>query len=331
MRIALLAITSGGKGLAAKLAEKLADAKVLDTCSGISATLARHWQAFDGFVCVMAAGIVVRGIAPLLKDKYRDPCVLVLDDEGRHVVSLVSGHLGGGNALAQEVAGLTGGTAVITTASDTLGLPALDLWAKAQNLACGDRKALTRASARLVNSGEVRIFSEVAVDSLPQGFSQVLDPGEADIIVSGKNSWPTDALLLHPRDLVLGVGCNRGTEAKEFAEALAELLAEEDFSPLCIRNLASIDLKADEAGLLAFAVENDWRIEFFSKEQLNGVGSVTRSEAVYSAVGAIGVAEPAALLSAENNDLLVGKRKWQNVTLALARANFSLSARDRAG
>jgi len=330
MRIALLAITHGGKKLAAKLAEKLSGSVVLDVSEGIAATLGRCWRDFDAFVCIMAAGIVVRSIAPLLMDKRNDPCVLVLDEQGRHVVSLLSGHLGGGNELAREIAALTCGTAVITTASDTLGLPAIDLWAKAQNLMVADKDALTRASARLVNSGQLRLFSEVAVISLPQGLVQVSDPEEAEVIVSNRKSWRAEALHLYPRNLVVGVGCNRGTEAKEIAEALDELLTEKGLSPQGIRNLASIDLKADEDGLLAFAAENGWQIEFFSKEELNSVGNVSRSEAVFSAVGAIGVAEPAALLSAENNDLLAGKRKWQNVTLAVARANFLLSAQVRA-
>ena len=146
MKIGIIAITRGGRELAARLSgsahgcstllEKEAGEKVADT-------IAANWRHYDGFICIMATGIVVRAIAPLLVDKLTDPCVVVLDEKGRHAISLLSGHVGGGNALARKVAGLLGGTPVITTASDTLELVALDLWAKEQQLVVPSREKLT--------------------------------------------------------------------------------------------------------------------------------------------------------------------------------------------
>jgi cobalt-precorrin 5A hydrolase len=278
----------------------------------------------------MATGIVVRAIAPLLQGKEHDPCVVVLDEKGRHAVSLLSGHLGGGNDLAHQVANLLGGEAVITTASDTLGLAALDLWARGQDLVCESKEGLTQASARLVNTGSLRIFSEVAIASLPQGLVPVTGPELADIVVSSRIADYGPAVVFRPKNLVVGVGCNRGTPVMELRQACEELFAEQNLSQLSIRNLASIDLKNDEEGLLAFAEEQGWRLEFFAKEELNRVENIAVSEAALRNVGAIGVAEPAALLSAQSNDLLVGKRKWHNVTMAVARANCTLSEQDRA-
>lgn len=297
---------------------------------GVAQTLAQHWQEMDGFVCIMATGIVVRALAPLLQGKEHDPCVVVVDEKGRHAVSLLSGHLGGGNDLARQVATMLGGEAVITTASDTLGLVALDLWARAQDLVCESKEGLTQASARLVNRGILKIYSEVAVASLPHGLVQVVGPKQADIVVSpGLNDYGA-AVVFRPKNLVVGVGCNRGVPIAELRQACEELFVEQGLSQMSIRNLASIDLKQDEAGLLAFAEEQGWRIDFFSKEELNRVENVTVSEAALRNIGAIGVAEPAALLSAQSNDLLVGKRKWHNVTMAVARANCTLSEQDRA-
>lgn len=330
MKIGILAITEGGKKLAGKLAEKMPASLVLPQEGGVAHTLAEHWVKIDGFVCIMASGIVVRAIAPLLQGKEHDPCVVVMDEKGRHAVSLLSGHLGGGNDLAREVAALLGGEAVITTASDTLGLAPLDLWAREQGLSCEDKQGLTQASARLVNSGTLAVFSEMPIVSLPAGLVSVATPDLADVVVSHRLDNYGAALVFRPRNLVVGVGCNRGVLVAEIRQACDELFAQERLSQLSIRNLASIDLKQDETGLLACAEDLDVGIDFFSKEELNGVANITISEAALRNVGAIGVAEPAALLSAQSNDLLVGKRKWRNVTMAVAKANCTLSERDRA-
>lgn len=316
--------------MAADLATKMPEALLLPQEGGVAQALAQHWRKMDGFVCIMATGIVVRAIAPLLQDKKSDPCVVVVDEKGRHAVSLLSGHLGGGNDLARQVAAMLGGEAVITTASDILGLAALDLWARAQNLLCESKEGLTQASAKLVNTGQLKIFSEVAIASLPKGLVAVDRPELADIVVSSCIANYGIAVVFRPRNLVVGVGCNRGVPVEEIRQACEELFAEQGLSQLSIRNLASINLKQDEVGLLAFAHEHGWHLEFFSKEELNKVENVTVSEAALRNVGAIGVAEPAALLSAQSNDLLVGKRKWHNVTMAVARVNCTLSEQDRA-
>ena len=316
--------------MATDLATKMPEALLLPQEGGVAQALAQHWREMDGFVCIMATGIVVRAIAPLLQDKKSDPCVVAVDEKGRHAVSLLSGHLGGGNDLARQVAAMLGGEAVITTASDILGLAALDLWARDQDLVCESKEGLTQASARLVNRGILKIFSEVAVASLPQGLVQVAGPELVDIVVSPCIADYGTALVFRPRNLVVGVGCNRGVPVAELRQACKELFVTQGLSPLSIRNLASIDLKQDEVGLVAFAAENGLRIDFFSKDELNRVENVTVSEAALRNVGAIGVAEPAALLSAQSNDLLVGKRKWHNVTMAVARANYTLSEQGRA-
>lgn len=328
MKIGILAITAGGKRLAAELAARM-DAFLLPQEEGVAHTLAEYWREMDGFVCIMATGIVVRGIAPLLEGKEHDPCVVVVDELGRHAVSLLSGHLGGGNELACRVAALCGGEPVITTASDTLGLVPLDLWAKAQNLVFENKEGLTRASARLVNTGSLTLYAEVRIASLPAGLVEVPGPELADIVVTSRLGDYGSAVVFRPKNLVVGVGCNRGVPVAELHQACGELFREQGLSELSIRNLASIDLKNDEIGLLAFAQELGVGIEFFNKDELNGVADVAVSEAALHHVGAVGVAEPAALLSAQSNDLLVGKRKWHNVTMAVARANCTLSEQDR--
>ena len=331
MKIGIIAITRGGRKLAAKLSALLDDAILLEKPTGgkIADTIAYNWQHYDAFICIMAAGIVVRAIAPLLVDKHTDPCVIVLDEKGHHAISLLSGHIGGGNALAAEVARLLGGTPVITTASDTLELVALDLWAKEQQLVMPSRKRLTTLSTLLVNRKQLFLYADVEVSSLPRGLQQVENASKADFIISHFTSNPPKCPIFSPRNLVVGIGCNRTTPVDEFEDALNELFNELHLSRASIRNLASIDKKNDEVGLLQFAENNCWQIDFYDSNTINSLNNLEISFAALKAVGAIGVAEPTALLSAQSNHLLSRKRKWKNITMAVAQAPFTLSAQVR--
>ncbi|MDR3088747.1 MAG: cobalamin biosynthesis protein [Desulfobulbaceae bacterium] len=342
--IGLIAVTAGGRRLALRLSQTLADSELLMAADGeklrVAALLQENWRRCDGFICVMAIGIVARAVAPILAaggDKRHDPCIIVMDELGQYAVSFLSGHLGGGNELARRLATICGGRAVITTASDVLRLPALDLWAREQNLALESRYRMTKAQAMLVNHGFVTLYSEIPIQFLPNGFIVTDDISQANIIVSNRRIV-SDALLLRPRNLVLGLGCNRGATVAELTEAVTALFDELGFSLLAVRNLASIDQKKDEQGLLEFAGFNHWPLHFFSAAALNALAATLAaknrqlavSPAAMQAVGAIGVAEPAAMLSAATDSLLCGKRKWKNLTLAVAQASCTLSASDPA-
>ena len=329
MKLGIITITLGGEKLAAQLVDKLENGTLLRREGKIFSTIKANWQLYDGFIFIMASGIAVRAIAPLLCDKALDPCIIVMDEKGRHVISLLSGHIGGGNELAINIAQLTGGTPIITTASDTLQLVALDLWLKKQNLVAEDKMQLTASSAQLVNQGYLNIYSDIAVEELPVGLRQTKELKNADIVISSSANMPQALTIFRPRNLVIGTGCNRGTPTEEFEEALTELLEELKLSRLSIRNLASIDKKSDEDGLLTFAAKNHWTIDFYNSDTINTRNNLEISFAALKAVGAIGVAEPTALLSAGSNLLLSRKRKWKNITMAIAQVPFSLSAQVR--
>jgi cobalt-precorrin 5A hydrolase len=317
-RCAVLALSRGGCALGRRLAESLGGDFL--ACKGrVAATVAEIWDHYQEVVCVMATGIVVRTIAPLLRDKYRDPAIVVCDEQGRFAISLLSGHLGGANELAQRVAAATGGQAVLTTASDVLGRTALDLWCRDLGLTPGDKGALTRAMAKLVDQGTLAIWSRFSLPELPPDIKPVAQRTAADLIIDSRTEETAHAVLLHPKALVIGIGCNRGTSAEAIAHAVAATCRQQHLAPQAIARLASIDLKQDEKGLLAFARQQHLAIDFYSKDQLNQVEGVSTSEAVQRATGAKGVAEPAAVLSAgPGSTLLVAKLKWTDVTTAVA-------------
>ncbi len=295
------------------------------------------WRRHRALICIMATGIVVRLIAPLLRHKTTDPAVVVLDERAQYVISLVSGHLGGANALARRVAALTGGQAVITTASDVDHKPALDLVALELGLEIENPGMLGRLARAILEEEPFWVFD-------PEGF---LRPHVATLknvmrlelpqASEGSGGWPSlegrpgvwvselvppshlECLMLRPRNLILGVGCNRGTEAGEILRLIASTLDETGLSVHSIRNLASIDLKSDEPGLLEAARTLNRPVHFYPRGKLEGVTVPNPSPLVESHVGVQSVCEATALLSAESRSLLVTKRKTANATLAIAR------------
>jgi cobalt-precorrin 5A hydrolase len=331
MKIAITAITAGGKQLAEKISKFYADCFVDRRDLPVFEKLADLWrQKPDAIICIMATGIVVRGVSTLCSDKTLDPCVLVLDEKGQFVISLLSGHLGGGNQLARELALRLGGQAVITTASDVTNHTALDLWAHKNQLVVDDSQKLTEKSAKLVNNGGLTLFTDCELKSLPEDFKVVPHPDSADIIISDALFPESQALIFRPCALSVGLGCNRGTNRIDFQVAVAELFAENNLNRKSIATFASIDLKDDEQGLLDFVSFEGIPIKFYDKEQLNHVDGVSSSAVVFAATGAKGVAEPAALLASGttfcSGKLIVRKRKWKDVTAAVAMKQIRLVA-----
>jgi cobalt-precorrin 5A hydrolase/precorrin-3B C17-methyltransferase len=328
-RIIFVYLTPGGRVLAHRLSELLSNKDVLiysySELVG-DQLIKKFWQIGTGFVFIMAAGIVIRAIASLLKSKPDDPAVVVMDEAGHHAVSLLSGHLGGANELARMLALKAGGQAVITTASDTLGLVALDMWARVQDLVPDDRAALKKASAALIASGSLKTYTDCQVLSLPAGLIEVYDPGKARLIISPYLIPEVKPILhLYPRIFALGIGCNRNTPSHALERAAEEFLKRHKVSPKALFTLASIDAKKDEACLLALAQKWDLDIRFFTAEQLNTVLIKEPSHYAMEAVGAYGVAEPSAVLAVDNGRLRVQKEKANGITLALGERAFALA------
>ncbi len=312
--VSIVAFTRDGTKLAQKVAAALggrawAPAKYANAAGNDPASVTpldgsladwtrRHFGESGALIFVSACGIAVRGVAPLLKDKTRDPAVVCLDDRGENVIALLSGHLGGANDLALKIAGLTGGRAVVTTATDVHGVRAVDTWAKDQDCAIENPGAIKSVSSAILDGGTVGVAVTEQIMPAP---------------------WPA-TLWLRPRNLVLGAGCKRGTPFESLRGAAADFLDGAGVSPLSLRALASVDAKADEPGLNALA--ESFKIPFlvFPASELAGVpGRFSRSERVLAAVGVDNVCERAAVLGAELGPLLRSKTIYPGVTFALAR------------
>ncbi|MDI6744663.1 MAG: precorrin-3B C(17)-methyltransferase [Thermodesulfovibrionales bacterium] len=318
---AILYITGNGFALAKKLNSLYPEANAFKFKPD---SLSKFWGKHKSFIFIMAAGIVVRTIAPLIKNKKTDPAVVVLDEKGRFSVSLLSGHLGGANKLAKEIADFLGGQAVITTASDTNNLPAIDLWAKENDLAIENWDTLPEISIRFLNSGELRVYSEVEI-KMPEGFLRVNKLSSADMLITSKKNrfthspiHPFTQLYLRPKNLIIGIGCNKRTPENEIENAVKDTLAKNNLSFQSIHSIATIDIKGNELGLIASAKKYNLGIKTFTANELNTIKWVSKSDAAFKATGANAVAEPAALLASGADKLLVKKQKQGNVTVAIA-------------
>jgi cobalt-precorrin 5A hydrolase/precorrin-3B C17-methyltransferase len=325
---AILYITDNGFALAKKLNCLYPDAQIQKFRSKAISTF---WNKAGKLIFIMAAGIVVRTIAPLIKNKKTDPAVIVLDEKGKFAVSLLSGHLGGANKIAKEIAEFLGGEAVVTTASDVNGLPAIDLWAKENDLIIEDQKSLPHISTRFLNNGKLRVYSDIEIP-MPKGFRRNDKPESADIIITNKKDLsaysrgfirlrqtsPSTRFYLRPKNLIIGIGCNSRTPKNEIEDAVKDTLLKNNLSFLSIHSIASIDMKGNEPGLIAFAKKYNLGIKTFTANELNTVKGVSKSDIAFKATGANAVAEPAALLASGADELLVRKQKIGNVTVAAA-------------
>ncbi len=342
MSTAILYITNNGLTLAKRLKGLYPDAKILKFKSE---AVSEFWNEYRNLIFIMASGIVVRTIAPLIKDKKTDPAVVVIDEVGKFAISLLSGHLGGANKIAEAIADFLGGEAVVTTASDVNNMPPIDLWARENNFVIDDWDILPQVGTRLINSGALRVYTEVEI-KIPDEFLKVAEPRFGDVLITNRKdvylSRPTcnyaageqcstsacrvkSQLYLRPRNLVVGIGCNSGTSEKEIEDAVKKTLEENNLSFSSIHSIATIDIKANEHGLAAFAKRHNFEINAFTPDELNTVQRVEKSEAAFKATGAIGVAEPAAIISSGNDKLLVQKQKIGNVTVAIAEKRSAVS------
>jgi precorrin-4 C11-methyltransferase len=290
---------------------------------------------YSNFICIMATGIVVRTIIPFLIHKSVDPAIVVLDEKGRFAISLVSGHLGGANELAEQVASLTGGESVVTTATDVHSMPAIDLLAKRLDCRNLDFTMLKGCNYALLHDEKVGIYP----DAVKAFFSVWGKPkvkfyktvnrllasdSSYKIVITNKqaiidSSQKDNTLVLTPRNLVVGIGCNRTTSCNEIEETVQKVLDRGKLSFEAIKKIATVTVKSNEKGLLEFARKHNLEVEFHTPKQLNKVSCPTPpSEDVLKAVGSKGVCEPAALLSAGVTTLLCKKSKASNVTVAVA-------------
>ncbi len=282
-------------------------------------------------VFVSACGIAVRMTAPHIRSKDTDPGIIVIDEKKQFVISLLSGHLGGANELAERLAQGLGAVPVITTATDLSGRFAVDLWTKRAGCAIEDISKIKHISSAVLKGEKVGLYSDFDIEgALPEEL-YMGDSGAFGIAVSlsGTCSPFDETLNAVPGIVSMGAGCRRDTDPDRFKEFALETLAERDISLKSIESVSSIDLKADELCLKSFSEELGIPFLTYSASQLNEAGdedSVGRpfggSDFVRRTTGTDNVCERSAFLSSGKGKIILEKTGRDGMTLALAERDW---------
>lgn len=279
-------------------------------------------------IFIGACGIAVRALAPCITDKLHDNPALVIDEAGKFVIPLLSGHMGRANETARELAAKLGATPVVTTATDINRKFAVDLFAKHNGLYIENKDGIAKVSAKVLAGEEITVSVEPghldAAGKIPDGIRVV--PGFADIAIASEQKDDDALIRLTPKEYIVGIGCQKGKEAEKIETLIRDTIREAGISPHQIYALASIDVKKEEEGILAFAEKENIPFLTFSAAGLQEVeGSFHASSFVKEKVGVDNVCERAALKACGAGGRLVCEKRAQDgMTIAVAKRDWKV-------
>lgn len=286
-----------------------------------------HFKNSKGIVFIGSLGICVRYIAPFIESKYRDPAVVCVDSSGKYVIPVISGHIGGANDLARQIAYITGGEAVITTQSDNSNKLSIDtLGAKFGWETFTNGISLNNAIIEYVNGGKCAMLLDIkdrGTEYLERfkgdnievfyKFSDIKSKDYKVIIAVSPYIYTSDIPMVTyvPKVLHLGCGCKRGAEIGEAVEQIRESLIYRGINPAAIASVSSVDLKKDEQFIhkLAEGLLGEDRVLIYSPKELEGIDVPNKSDMAFKVTGVYGVAEGSAIKAANYGPLLIEKQK----------------------
>jgi len=345
-KICLISLTSGGSKLARKIRKLIPDSALIIPAKyalndedgyvkgSFTEQFEKAFRSYDCVVCIMATGIVVRKLSSLVEDKTVDPAVLVVDELGNHVISLLSGHVGRANEYARELAKLIGADPVITTATDTENVAAIDTLAQAINGWYPDFKANTkRYNGLLADHQPVGIYIDPDFSDFDINYNGMTiityddlvskDEEYPTIIISDKSSFPKlkNNLQIVPQMNVLGIGCRKNVTFKIMQEAFEQFCENNDVLWKSISKLVSIDVKQHEAAIHYLAGVLGIEFEAYNAAELQDVSRhYPVSKFVEKTVGVGNVANSSAEHATGNKTVKQDKESFNEVTMALSRA-----------
>lgn len=334
MKLSLVCFTENGSLLCERLTEllRVENYEILESGrlegEGIKEWTKRQFETAGGVIFIGAAGIAVRSIAPFIMSKDKDLAVVAVDESGKFSISLLSGHLGGANELAGKIAKLLGAMPVITTATDLNNKFAVDNFAKRNGLAISDITKIKKISSQILNGRTINLYSDFPVSGkIPEELKLC---GEIPEIVSDYGIWITlsskeneKIIRLIPPVITLGIGCKKGSSEELVEKKINEFLEKHFIAPEAVFQIASIDLKSEEDGIISYADRHNIKFKTASEKELNSIkGEFTDSEFVRKITGVGNVCERAAMWASQLADrdsrLLIKKYAGDGVTLAAA-------------
>ena len=334
MKIAIISVSDKGQSLAVGLKEKLDhDSTVIKTDlyhKNVRKYFPILFYEYDAIIAIMASGILIRSIAPLVESKVTDPAVLNVDDNGNFVISTLSGHLGGANKLTYKIADLIDATPVITTSTDVNNKLGIDVIAKDLYLSISDTKEILFFNKAILDGEEITFT--LNCDKNYDYLFDYLENVTLEMHVSFNYSDKVNTdeihvqcgqhkLILKEKKIVVGIGCRRGKECEKIHEGLVKSISDLNIHKSRINMLASAEIKKDEQGILELSEKLNIPVNFVEIEKLKLFTSndVARSEFVFSKFGIYGVCEPSALITAGfDSKLIYKKTSYDGVTISVA-------------
>ena len=338
MKIAIISVSDKGKNLASTLKEKLDDDSTIIRTDLYHKNVKKYFPIlfyeYDAIIAIMASGILIRSIANLIESKVTDPAILNVDDNGKFVISTLSGHLGGANKLTHKIADLINATPVITTSTDVNQRLGIDVLAQDLYLSIDNPKEILFFNKAILDEKKLnftinpdanfdylfdylnKVTLEMAVSF---GYSKDVDSDEIHVALDGHE------IILKERKIVVGIGCRRGKEFEKIQEGLFKSIDELNIHKSRINMLASAEIKKDETGILQLSKELDIPVNFVEIDKLKLFESrdVQKSDFVYSKFGIYGVCEPSALITAGfDSKLIYKKTSYDGVTISIALSKY---------
>jgi cobalt-precorrin 5A hydrolase len=351
-KVAIICITKNGINIAKRIKEKIPSASIYsqskhkDSSDGIiwfekntKNMVEEIFKEYDSIICIFSLGAVIRLISNLLVDKKTDPAVIVIDDKANFVISALSGHLGGANALSKSIADILNSTAVITTAADVNETIAVDLLGNNFQWRIDNFENVTKVSAHMVNEEKIGVYQDAGESNwwdkeLPKNVTVVQnidelrsDDFKAGLIISDKiiadPILVRKSVIYRPKSLVVGIGFHWDTTQADIEVGIMKVLEENGLSFLSIRNLSTINRGKSPITLGAFSDKHGIPLEFFDKDKLSNVTVPNPSELVKKYEGTSSVSEASSILSS-GGELIVSKQKFPpNLTVAVSRINYN--------
>ena len=351
-KVAIICITKNGINTAKRIKEKIPSASIYskskhkDSSDGIiwfekntKNMVEEIFKEYDSIICIFSLGAVIRLISNLLVDKKTDPAVIVIDDKANFVISALSGHLGGANALSKSIADILNSTAVITTAADVNETIAVDLLGNNFQWRIENFENVTKVSAHMVNEEKIGVYQDAGESNwwdkeLPKNVTVVQnidelrsDDFKAGLIISDKiiadPILVRKSVIYRPKSLVVGIGFHWDTTQADIEVGIMKVLEENGLSFLSIRNLSTINRGKSPITLGAFSDKHGIPLEFFDRDKLSNVTVPNPSELVKKYEGTSSVSEASSILSS-GGVLIVSKQKFPpNLTVAVSRINYN--------
>ncbi|MBU3143723.1 cobalt-precorrin 5A hydrolase [Clostridium sp. CF012] len=318
MKIACIAFTRSGEAIAERI-KYCSDYEVhMYSKENYKINLNNIFKDYDGIVFISSTGVAIRISAPFIKSKQVDPAIVVVDDLGRYSISLLSGHIGGANELADSIAECLKCQAIITTASDGRGIEAVDMFAKGNNLFIESFDDAKKITSMMINGEAIKLESEIEAKI---GYTNIVKNHEAGaIFICSKLdiNYDKPSCILRPKNITVGVGCRRGKTMDEIIPAIMRVFIDNDLSINSIKQIATVDVKQDEKGIIDACQYLNCEMVVISREAIKVVqDKFNKSAFVEDIIGVSSVCEPCAFIA--GGEIIVGKTAINGITIAISK------------